>query len=99
MRIVCLQQIVRYEGVILLSENNIVHNGKGCKESPILFATENISIFYVTTRDVVSGGYLYIVESSFQLARQLFTPKGYFAPHLASNLSSAKRAIYLVGAL
>lgn len=51
----------------------------------VILLSENISIFYATTQDVVSGGYLYIVESSFQLARQLFTPKGYFAPHLTSN--------------
>jgi len=80
MRIVCLQQIVRCEGVILLSENNIVHNGKGCKESPILFATENISIFYATTQDVVSGGYLYIVEVRFSWHASFLHPRGILYP-------------------
>jgi len=37
---VCDSEGFELEGVILLSENNIAHNGKGCKDFPILFAAE-----------------------------------------------------------
>ena len=47
----------------------------------------------------ISGGYLNMVESSFQFTRQDFTASGYFPLHLASNSSRAIRAISSVGAL
>src|SRR5690606_1222492 len=48
---------------------------------------------------LISGGYLNIVLSSFQLSRQLFTANRYFPDHLFSRLSSAFSASFSVADL